>query len=124
MNTADRSLGQIDYALRRRFAFYTIKSDETALKQFYADKDTAIREKALRCFGKVKGLLTGEDKINNDLDADDIMIGHSYFMADTLQEFGFKCRYEIFPLLDEYRKDGIINASKDEINNLLSTNDA
>jgi hypothetical protein len=45
-------------------------------------------------------------------------------MADTLPEFGFKCKYEIFPLLDEYRKDGIINASKDDINNLLSTNDA
>jgi 5-methylcytosine-specific restriction protein B len=112
MNTADRSLGQIDYALRRRFAFYTIKSDETALKQFYEGKYAPLSERALSCFTDIKKFFDNEGTVNNDLDADDIMIGHSYFMADTLPEFGFKCKYEIFPLLMNIEKTALLTLQK------------
>ena len=114
MNTADRSLGQIDYALRRRFAFYTIKADENALKNFYQGKAGEPGKTAIEAFTGIKKYLDQEEPniVNEDLDSDDIMIGHSYFMAETEEEFDRKKKYEILPLLEEYRKDGIIADSK------------
>jgi 5-methylcytosine-specific restriction protein B len=111
MNTADRSLGQIDYALRRRFAFYTIKSDKQVFTNFYAGKNEKLGKTALEDFDKLKDFIG--DNVNEDIDKDDIMVGHSYFMANTEEEYRFKKEYEIRPLLDEYRKDGIITASKE-----------
>jgi hypothetical protein len=40
-------------------------------------------------------------------------------MADDSDELEFKWNYEIRPLLDEYRKDGVITATKDQINELF-----
>ena len=34
MNTTDRSVGTIDYAVRRRFAFITLKSEKSAIEKF------------------------------------------------------------------------------------------
>ena len=39
MNTADRSVGYIDYAVRRRFSFYTIKADRDVIWEYYNEKD-------------------------------------------------------------------------------------
>jgi 5-methylcytosine-specific restriction endonuclease McrBC GTP-binding regulatory subunit McrB len=119
MNTADRSLGQIDYALRRRFAFFTLKSDEDALHQFYKGKDEAVEREALEFFDTIKKFLEKDGVVNSDIDPDDIMVGHSYFMAETAEELRFKRVYEIHPLLEEYRKDGIINCNKGQINKLF-----
>ncbi|GHT46677.1 hypothetical protein FACS189440_05220 [Bacteroidia bacterium] len=98
MNTADRSIGQIDYALRRRFAFYPLRADETLITD----------PTAKTTFEKIKKLI--ENRINPDLDADDIMIGHSYFMDD----FDFNLKYQIIPLLLEYDKDGLLTLNDDE----------
>ena len=40
------------------------------------------------------------------MDIDDLMVGHSYFMASD-GELPLKWEYEIYPLLNEYYKDGI-----------------
>ena len=42
----------------------------------------------------------------DDMDIDDLMVGHSYFMT-KLGELPLKWEYEIYPLLNEYYKDGI-----------------
>ena len=42
------------------------------------------------------------------------MIGHSYFMGESLEGLKLKMRYELLPLLEEYRKDGIIICTKEE----------
>jgi nucleoside-triphosphatase THEP1 len=118
MNTADRSLGQIDYALRRRFAFYTLQADATELIKYYANRDAKLRETALKYFKAIQDFLYKDGIVNEDLDKDDIMIGHSYFMAENPLELDFKRDYEIRPLLDEYRKDGIINAKKEDIDGI------
>jgi 5-methylcytosine-specific restriction protein B len=72
---------------------------------------------ALVLFDSIEKFLKG--CVINDIDADDIMIGHSYFMAKTQEELEFKKVYEIKPLLEEYRKDGIINAKKEDIDALF-----
>ncbi|NLJ09896.1 MAG: AAA domain-containing protein [Treponema sp.] len=118
MNTADRSLGQIDYALRRRFAFYTIKSSRDAIERFYEGKDEELKNRALGVYDRVYSLFhpqdEGEGYVNRDFDPDDVMIGHSYFMASDKDELEFKLRFELAPLLEEYRKDGILVLDRDD----------
>ena len=96
MNTTDRSVGSIDYAVRRRFAFVTLEANE----------DLVPESDARNLFNAVKNFLN-ESKY--DMDIEDLMVGHSYFMdPDNLQ---MKWQYEILPLLMEYHKDGIISKS-------------
>ncbi len=107
MNTADRSVGYIDYAIRRRFAFITIKADPEIIKD----------ETALKYFEKVKGWMI-KDNIIGDIEPDDLMVGHSYFLAEDEEKLKNKMLYEVIPLLREYISDGILNAEiKEEIKN-------
>ncbi|WP_302368261.1 McrB family protein [Brachyspira aalborgi] len=123
MNTADRSIGYIDYALRRRFAFISIKADKLAIENYYdnINKNSDCKDKAINLFDEIKNLI--DKNINEEFEAGDIMIGHSYFMAQNFEELQNKLEYEIKPLLLEYFKDGILKLNKDEdlkdtINNL------
>lgn len=96
MNTTDRSVGSIDYAVRRRFAFVTLEANENKVPE----------GNARNLFNAVKNFL---NKSKYDMDIEDLMVGHSYFMdANNLQ---MKWQYEILPLLMEYHKDGIISKS-------------
>lgn len=104
MNTTDRSVGSIDYAIRRRFAFKTLKAEEDVVK---SDNEDNVRDVALALFGAVKKFL---DKHKVDINIDDLMVGHSYFLAKDIPELNMKWEYEILPLLQEYYKDGIIKA--------------
>ena len=118
MNTTDRSVGSIDYAVRRRFAFYTLKADESAIENYYKGKDESLKNKAIELFGKVEAFLRNKDNRSNDMEFEDLMVGHSYFMADTLDELNLKWKYEVIPLLKEYQKDGLLRHSID-IENVL-----
>lgn len=115
MNTTDRSVGHIDYAIRRRFAFYTLTADRDALESYY---DTAknikkgTKEIALNLFDAVIAFV---DKHKSpEFDTDDIMAGHSYFMAEDNDSLKHKLDYEIIPLLYEYEKDGLITLTPDQ----------
>lgn len=103
MNTTDRSVGNIDYAVRRRFAFVTLESKEEVIEQHYKNDET-MKNKALGLFNSVKSFL---EKHKFDMDIADLMVGHSYFLAKDEEELGLKWKYEIVPLLHEYYKDGI-----------------
>ena len=125
MNTTDRSVGTIDYAVRRRFAFITLKSEKSAIEKFYDNvpggTDAALKNKALELFSSVKRFIE-ENKIEEDFD--DLMPGHSYFMAKSDAELEQKFIYEVLPLLHEYHKDGLLKAIFDEtkINNQIHDN--
>ena len=106
MNTTDRSIGYIDYALRRRFAFITITSDREKIESFYNDKNSNCKDNALNLFDNVEKII--KENLNEEFEFDDIMIGHSYFMAEKEEELKRKLEYEIKPLLLEYYKDGIL----------------
>lgn len=117
MNTTDRSIGYIDYALRRRFAFIPIKAQKEKIENYYKDKN--LKKIAANLFDSIKEIIT--ENLNEEFDIDDIMIGHSYFMAKDIGELNTKLNYEIKPLLLEYLKDGILQNSselKNTIKNL------
>ena len=111
MNTTDRSVGSIDYAVRRRFAFVSLKADESAIENYYKGKDESLKNKAIELFGKVRDFLSNRDNRSNDMEFDDLMVGHSYFMAESLNELELKWKYEVIPLLKEYQKDGLLRHS-------------
>jgi 5-methylcytosine-specific restriction endonuclease McrBC GTP-binding regulatory subunit McrB len=100
MNTADRSVGHIDYAIRRRFAFVDILPDEIVINNI----------KARQLFNDVKGLFCNE-YLSPDFKHNDVMIGHSYFLTSDKQnenELKMKLNFEIKPILREYVKDGVL----------------
>lgn len=111
MNTTDRSIGYIDYALRRRFAFITIKADKEKIENFYNDKNSDCKDNALNLFDNVEKII--KENLNEEFEFDDIMIGHSYFMAEKEEGLKRKLEYEIKPLLLEYYKDGILKNNKE-----------
>lgn len=117
MNTADRSVGHIDYAIRRRFAF----------KEMLPKRLTELGDKfKIRQFEEVSKLFVKEIKSKNiELEASehlspefaerpqDVWLGHSYFIeqkdeAGNLLDFKLRVDYEIIPILEEYIKDGIL----------------
>ena len=117
MNTADRSIGAIDYALRRRFAFVLLKADKNVIST--SDKykgDT--KTKAENLFDAIQIFI--ESNINEDLDADDLMVGHSYFLCETEDDIKRRLEYEIVPLLWEYQKDGIITCERKTLKDKIS----
>lgn len=126
MNTADRSVGYIDYAIRRRFAFYTLKANEDAIIKFYEDnkeKVEDLHEKEKTLFEAVKKIV--DKNLAQDFNVDDLMVGHSYFMAKNEEEFDFNLEYKIKPLLKEYVRDGIliVDSVKDSIDKLPANSD-
>ena len=96
MNTADRSLALVDFALRRRFAFIE-------LKPLFGEP--AFRE-AMRARGVPEKLLRAMVKLNAGIAADanlgaGFAVGHSYFCAPT-PDCEVIVAEEIAPLLREY----------------------
>jgi len=109
MNTADRSLGYIDYAIRRRFAFVDVPS--TLLTELGADFQSDL-------YHRVSKLFTSE-YLSPEFKAKDVQLGHSYFIQqyeknakgeNTGKAYPFKLRieFEILPLLREYLADGVL----------------
>lgn len=108
MNTADRSVGHIDYAIRRRFAFVNILPDEGVI----------TNHKAKELYGKIAELFTDEYRAP-DFNRKDVQLGHSYFIVKDEKELMLKLEFEIIPILHEYLKDGILlEKAKDKINEL------
>ena len=118
MNTTDRSTGSIDYALRRRFAFVTIKSDVGVVAQHY-DKigNQTLKKTATDLFNDIESFIDNQQHLGGDMNVNDLMVGHSYFMADDEEGLRNKVEYEIIPLINEYINDGILNVSAEEKKN-------
>lgn len=123
MNTADRSVGHIDYAIRRRFAFKDVLPSKEPIKEFARPLFKTVSELFVKEFDQIawsnpKPLRS--DFIASDFRPEDVWIGHSYFMTkknevEGLKELQLKLEYEILPILKEYLKDGILLDSANEI---------
>lgn len=99
MNTADRSVAQIDYAIRRRFAFINVLPEDLTGK---LDK----HEFATDSFKKVQDIFNHH--ISSEFNKNDVQLGHSYFIYDKESNFSIQKDFEIKPILHEYIKDGIL----------------
>jgi 5-methylcytosine-specific restriction endonuclease McrBC GTP-binding regulatory subunit McrB len=111
MNTADRSVGHIDYAIKRRFAFVDVLPTDQAIDDVVTDLDLNAKAKGL--YHQVAELFN-EDKsktvyLQSDFKAKDVQLGHSYFLVETEKQLELKLEFEIKPLLNEYVKDGILS---------------
>lgn len=115
MNTTDRSTGTLDYALRRRFAFVTLKSDVTVVAKYYEELgDDALKNIAIPLFEDIYTFIKDPKHICGDYGIDDLMVGHSYFMAKSEEELSNRIQYEVIPLINEYINDGILNVKSSE----------
>jgi 5-methylcytosine-specific restriction protein B len=119
MNTADRSVGHIDYAIRRRFAFKNVLPNYNlvhpiAQKLFGEVSKLFIKDFETTDWSEPK--VTPSEYLAADFSAEDVWIGHSYFMSrkekesEAKKELELKLNFEIKPLLKEYMKDGIIRS--------------
>lgn len=100
MNTADRSLAMLDYALRRRFAFYEMKPAFDS-KQFKYYQNGLKNNKFDNLIDTVKDL---NKEISEEL-GEGFCIGHSYFcnfQTVTDDKLSQIIEYELIPLLKEY----------------------
>lgn len=110
MNTADRSLAMMDYALRRRFAFYELDPgfETEGFKEYQRSLASPALDALVSC---IEGL-------NAEIEADDTLgrgfrIGHS-FLCNLKEATPERLRevvdYEIAPLLEEYWFDDLPRA--------------
>lgn len=100
MNTADRSVGHIDYAIRRRFVFVNVLPEDLS-------KEEGIKFDS-KLFHQVAELF--ETNLSPEFEKKDVQLGHSYFI-DKSHEGGsmeMRLEYEIKPILLEYVKDGVL----------------
>ncbi len=84
MNSTDKSIALIDVALRRRFTFLKMKPDESLI---YHDR--------------ARDIFNDLNKIIKEKLGEDYLLGHSYFMGETL-DLDFVLEYKIKPLMEEY----------------------
>ena len=118
MNTSDRSVGHIDYAIRRRFAFVDVLPKDLSEEEPNFNSDL---------FKLVKGLFTTDNYhtrssyLSSEFEPKDVALGHSYFIEKTEDggSIAVRLEYEIKPILLEYIKDGILKESARTIINDL-----
>lgn len=117
MNTADRSLDTIDYAIRRRFAFITVKPQEIDDDNFNSELFRKVSslfisnydEYAESGFDDTIKLLPAET-LSEEYRPEDVWIGHSYFIMDGEYALQDRLLFEIIPLLEEYIRDGVLTS--------------
>ena len=116
MNTADRSLAIVDYALRRRFRFISLKPNFNSTFIAFLSTQGFTEGFARAIADKVIGL---NEKINKDKNlGGGFEIGHSFFCGELNGKaenawFEDIVKYEIAPLLEEYWFDDLDKAQKE-----------
>jgi 5-methylcytosine-specific restriction protein B len=119
MNTADRSLAMLDYALRRRFAFFEMKPgfDTDGFREYRMGLASEKFDRLINCVDNLNAAIAADESLGEGF-----CIGHSYFCnlkRATDQVLSCIVEYELIPLLKEYWFDEPVKI-KDWISNLRS----
>ena len=106
MNTADRSLAMLDYALRRRFAFFNLQPafESDGFKSYQKSINNDKFDKLIECIKQLNLAIKSDESLGSGF-----CIGHSYFCdLDKFETHEFESSltrivdFEIIPLLSEY----------------------
>lgn len=102
MNTADRSLAMLDYALRRRFAFFEISPafDTEGFRRYCQGKNNDKLNKLIDVVKELNKAIENDSSLGKGF-----RIGHSYFCTEyEIDDMRLNSivSYEIIPLLEEY----------------------
>ena len=102
MNTADRSLAMLDYALRRRFAFYEMKPgfNTEGFREYRTGLNNIKFDNLIQCVEQLNEEIAGDESLGEGF-----CIGHSYFcnlIEVNDQALSAIVEYELIPLLKEY----------------------
>lgn len=106
MNTADRSLAMLDYALRRRFAFYELEPafESDGFKEYQYKLNNAKFDKLIECIKNLNLIIKKDETLGTGF-----CLGHSYFCdLDQVEDNELDSaltrliEFELIPLLKEY----------------------
>ena len=104
MNTADRSLAVLDYALRRRFAFFDLQPgfDTDGFASYRESLGSDAFDRLVACVRRLNAAIAADDSLGKGF-----CIGHSYFCglsADDVTDAKLAAivEYELVPMLREY----------------------
>ena len=117
MNTADRSLAMIDYALRRRFSFVEIAPgfNSEGFVKYQNGLNNSKFDKLIKCIVDLNEKIRKDDSLGCGFE-----IGHSYFCNQECIDDNWLhsvIEFDIVPMLQEYWFDNRSNA--DEWRNAL-----
>lgn len=107
MNTADRSLAVVDFALRRRFAWYTLRPHKIT-----PESGKKFMEGSYNKFADIFFQYATDDELN-------LQPGQSYFIVSKQtqekeeEEMKERMIYELMPLIKEYLAEGYLLKAKD-----------
>lgn len=104
MNTADRSLAMLDYALRRRFAFVEMKPgfETEGFRAYQKELQSAGFDCLISCVLSLNAVIAEDDSLGEGF-----CIGHSYFCnlkpeRVDAEHLNAIVEYELIPMLKEY----------------------
>lgn len=104
MNTADRSLAMLDYALRRRFAFFELAPafENERFEAVLKEQGTPALEKLVTVIGKLNSEITSDESLGRGF-----AIGHSclfdnYGSLVADERLADIVEFELVPLIEEY----------------------
>lgn len=104
MNTADRSIAQLDLAVRRRFAFVDVWPDAEVV-------ELQNLPLATDAFGRLQDIFV---QYAPD-DALTLLPGHAYFLANDEPHLRRRLKYELLPLLRDYVREGRLGSCENEL---------
>jgi len=110
MNTADRSLAVVDFALRRRFAWYTLRPHEIKIGD-----GKVFMKKVYNQFANLFFEYATDEELN-------LQPGQSYFIVEKEnkdEEMKERMVYELMPLIKEYLAEGYLLKAKDSFYDLF-----
>ena len=98
MNTADKSLAVVDFALRRRFTWITLRPQVIDRDDFRKDIFLEFENMFMRH--------ATDDELN-------LQPGQSYFIASDDEDMRQRLKYELMPLIKEYINEGFLPSARD-----------